>query len=116
MKTRSFVYVIAWLWALLFIVSASWGSFASTEFPFPGTRAFSTSEHRIYMAAYVFAAATWYSIPGLVSQKALAFSRVVSSILAFVGFIFVSVPFGIACLFFAVTAHRSYWRHPGQVS
>jgi hypothetical protein len=109
MKARFFVYLLAWFWAFLFVVAASWGSFTTSEFPFPGTRAFSTSEYRIFMAAYVLFAAAWYSTPTLVSHKALAFFRVVSYILALLGFIFLSVPFGIACSFFAGTTHSSYW-------
>jgi len=109
MRTRLFVYLIAWAWALILLVAAFWSNFSDSQFPLPGTRAFSVSDHRIPMAIFVFASATWYSMPRLVTRNSLLFFSGVSAALGLVGFIYTSVPFGLACFFFSTTAQRTYW-------
>jgi hypothetical protein len=114
MRTTSSTYFFAWLWAVSFVATALWGALSASPLPFPGLRNLASSEFLIPMSLYLLAAAGWYSTPRLITRGLLLAFRTVSVVLAFVGFIFTSVPFGIACAFLAHSSNPTSWSPTNQ--
>jgi len=104
MRPTVSTYVIAWLWAVTFLVAAFWSNFAAAPIPLPGLAQVVASEHRVPMAIFLLGSAVWYSMPRYVTEGRLQVFLGACIALAIVGFWAVSVPFGIACAFLAHSA------------
>lgn len=109
MRTARSTYFLSWLWALSFVGAVLWVNISTTPLPFPGLRNLSESEFGVPMSLFLLAAATWLSLPRLVSRDSLLFFRGVSTAFAVIGFLFTSVPFGLACAFLAHSTRPALW-------
>ena len=88
--------IYSWVWVLIFAVTLAWPYTFDSTIPFPGLAKLAQSPYLALMSTALFICALFVSIPRLQSRnKNIAFAGVVGC-LAVAGFLFLSVPFGLA--------------------
>lgn len=96
-RIERFVIIVTWIWAIAFIAAVFWQPLFDTIIPLPGLVNFSKSKYSWVMAFTIVAFSVWLSMPKLITRDRLLIFEGVTLTLSFIGFLFISVPYGLAC-------------------
>ena len=96
--------ITSWGWAVVFVITLAWPYVMGGVIPLPGLAKLTESSHLVAMSVALVCCSFYLSIPRIKKRDSLLLLAGTLGCLSVIGFVFVSVPFGIAAtsLFYGV--------------